>query len=124
LIVDDEQAIRHISKELLENHGYKVSTAKNGIEALETFEKNSSRMDLVVTDMAMPQMAGDKLSIELIKKYPNIPIILATGYSESISEEKASPIGIKKLLSKPVEVKVIAKMIREILDENNKNDGV
>ncbi len=71
MIVDDEQAIRHISKELLENHGYKVSTAKNGIEALETFEKNSSRMDLVVTDMAMPQMAGDKLSIELIKKYPN-----------------------------------------------------
>lgn len=117
MIVDDEEAIRDISKKLLENHGYKVSTAENGIDALEKFEKNSNRIDLVVTDMSMPQMAGDKLSIELIKNYPDIPIILTTGYSESISEEKASSIGIRRLLFKPVEMRVLAKTIREVLDE-------
>jgi len=67
--------------------------------------------------MAMPNMPGDKLDVELAEIRPGIPILLCTGFSETMSEEKAASLGIKGFLWKPIVMKDLAQKIREVLDE-------
>ena len=105
-----------MTKKALERMGYKVSSRTSSIEALEAFTANPKKYDLIITDLAMPNMSGDKLSVELIKIRPDIPIILSTGFSERINEEKAVSIGIKGFLEKPIVKLQMAKMIRKVLD--------
>ncbi|MBT3175811.1 MAG: response regulator [Desulfobacula sp.] len=77
---------------------------------------NPDKFDLVITDMAMPDMSGDKLSAELIKIRPDIPVLLCTGFSGNMSEKKAASLGIKGFLLKPIVIKDLAQKIREGLD--------
>ncbi len=72
--------------------------------------------DLVITDMAMPNMSGDKLASELIKIRPDIPVLLCTGFSERMPEEKAATLGIKGFLLKPIVMKDLSDKMREVLD--------
>ena len=67
--------------------------------------------------MNMPQMTGDKLSSELMNAKPDIPIILCSGFSKRISEERVSEIGIRSLLKKPVLKSILAETVRKVLDE-------
>jgi CheY-like chemotaxis protein len=113
--VDDEEAILTIEKQVLERLGYQVTSRTSSLEALEAFRANPDRFDLVITDTAMPNMSGDKLSGELIKIRPDIPILLCTGFSETISEKKAASMGIKGFLLKPIVMKDLAQKIREVL---------
>ena len=76
------------------------------------------KFDMVVTDMAMPNMPGDKLSAELIKIRSDIPILICTGFSETLSEEKAISLGIKGFLLKPINRKSLSQKIREVLDNS------
>jgi len=118
LLVDDEEAIIEMEKPMLERLGYQVSLRTSSIEALETFRATPDRFDLVITDMAMPNMSGDKLSVELIKIRSDIPILLCTGFSEAMSEGKATSLGIKGFLLKPIVMKNFVQKIREMLDSN------
>ncbi len=81
LFVDDETYLVSIGKEILESLGYHVVTFTNSISALEPFNSNPDRFDLVITDMTMPNMTGEKLATELMSIRPNLPIILCTGCS-------------------------------------------
>ncbi len=119
LIVDDEEEILAMEKKMLERLGYQVTSLTDSMEALETFRANPHRFDLIITDMAMPNLSGDKLSIELIKLRPDIPILLCTGFSETISEEKAKLMGIKGFLTKPITRMDLSKKIREVLGTNS-----
>ena len=121
LIVDDEDAIIVMEKIILERLGYHVSTHTSSIEALEAFRANPDKFDIVVTDMSMPKMSGDKLAMELIRIRPDIPILLCTGFSETMTNEKTKTLGIKGLLMKPVIKNDLAKKIREVLDDTDKN---
>jgi CheY-like chemotaxis protein len=118
LFVDDEELILQMETVLLERMGYQVTSRTSSIEALEAFRKNPDKFDMVITDMAMPNMSGDKLSVELIKIRPDIPVLLCTGFSENMSEEKAASMGIKGFLLKPIVIKSLDQKIREVLDEN------
>ena len=117
LLVDDEEAILSMEKLMLERLGYHVTSRTSSIEALETFRAAPDKFDLVITDMAMPNMPGNKLSAELIKIRPGIPVLLCTGFSETMSEEKAASIGIKGFLWKPIVMKDLSQKIREVLDK-------
>jgi PAS domain S-box-containing protein len=116
LFVDDELAIAEISKTLLSRLGYDVVTRTSSIEALELFKSQPDRFDLVITDMTMPNMTGIDLSKSILKINPIMPIILCTGFSESISEEKIEKIGIRKFVMKPLLIKDIAHTLRHVLD--------
>jgi len=118
LLIDDEIVIIKLVKQVLERLGYQVTSHSHSLEALEAFRKNPNNFDLVITDMAMPTLAGDKLSAELLKIRSEIPILLCTGYSETLSEEEAASLGIKGFLLKPIVMKDISQKIREVLDEN------
>ncbi len=117
LFVDDEPSLVHIGKQILERLGYDVTTRTSSLEALELFKIKSEKFDLVITDMTMPGMTGDQLSGEFIKIRADIPIILCTGYSKNISEDKARGIGIRALVMKPVVAKQLADIVRQVLDE-------
>ncbi|MCK5684607.1 response regulator, partial [bacterium] len=118
LLVDDEKEILTMEKEMLERLGYQVTICSNSVEALKVFRGRLDNFDLVITDMAMPNMSGDRLSVELVKIRPDIPILLCTGFSDTMSEQKAASIGIKGFLLKPIIMKDIALKIREVLEEN------
>ncbi len=117
LLVDDEEDIITMEKQMLERLDYQVVSHTSSLEALEAFRAQPDKFDLVITDMAMPNMPGDKLSAELIKMRSDIPILICTGFSETMSEKKADAKGIKGFLLKPIVMKDLAEKIREVLDK-------
>jgi len=116
LFVDDEKILAELAKTMLESFGYKVVVRTSSVEALELFRAKPDEFDLVLTDMTMPNMTGDKLAGEMLRIRPNIPIILCTGFSEQMTEEKAKKVGIRGFVMKPIVMREIAQIIREILD--------
>lgn len=116
MLVDDETMIITIVQKTLGLLGYNLTSHTSSIEALEDFMVNPDQFDMVITDLAMPNMSGDNLAIELLKIRPDIPILLCTGFSEFISEEKAISIGIKGFLMKPLVMADLARKIRDLLD--------
>jgi len=123
LFVDDEKALVDIGVQLLEHLGYQVVGRTSSIEALEAFRNQPEKFDLVVSDQTMPNMTGEMLAKELIRIRPDIPIVLCTGYSEIISEEKAAALGIKKLIMKPILMREISQTIRQILDQKDNTEN-
>ena len=117
LFVDDEQALVAMVQEMLERLGYEVVIRTSSVEALETFRKGLDEFDLVITDMTMPYMTGENLAVELMQTRSDIPIVLCTGFSEMIDEEKAKAIGIRAFVMKPLVMNELAKTIRKVLDE-------
>jgi PAS domain S-box-containing protein len=119
LFVDDEQDIVNVGKRILENLGFTVTIVTSSLDALELFKKTPNQFDLIITDMTMPRMTGDELSSELIHIRPDIPIIVCTGYSEKLTEEKAMSIGIRAYMGKPLLKSEMAETIRRVLDCQN-----
>ena len=122
LLVDDEQLIVEIGQGMLEHLGYRVVVRTSSVEALELFRAKADQFDLVITDMTMPNLTGDKLAKELMDIRPDIPIILCTGFSEYISEEKAKALGIQEFVMKPLVMKDLAKAVRRALDSRKKKN--
>ncbi len=102
---------------MLERFGYEVVTRTSSIDALELFRAKPDKFDLVITDMTMPNMTGDTLAKEMMKIRPGIPVILCTGFSEVMPEDKAKALGIREYVMKPILSRDIAKVIRRVLDE-------
>jgi PAS domain S-box-containing protein len=121
LLVDDEPALIDVGRQLLEKLGYRVSTAGASTAALEMFRRAPHTIDMVVTDMTMPKMTGDKLAAELLNIRPDLPILLATGYGSNIFAGKVRKMGIKALLHKPIVEADLARIVRKVLDESKKN---
>jgi PAS domain S-box-containing protein len=116
LFVDDEMALVELGQRMFSSLGYQVTARASSIEALELFRARRSDFDLVVTDMTMPDMTGADLAKEMLAIRPDMPIILCTGFSELISEERAKQIGIRAFLMKPLTRKDLATVIRAVLD--------
>jgi CheY-like chemotaxis protein len=116
LLIDDEQQIIDIERQILERLGYKVTSKTDSQEALEEFATQPDRFDLVITDMTMPKMTGDQLARRMMEIKPQIPVILCTGFNEAITEEKALAMGIDKFVMKPVVKDELATTIRSVLD--------
>ena len=116
LLVDDEEQIIDIEQQILERLGYKVTPKTDSEEALEEFAAQPDRFDLVITDMTMPKMTGDQLARRMMAIKPQIPVILCTGFNETISEEKALAMGIDKFVMKPIVKDELASTIRTVLD--------
>jgi len=116
LFIDDEQILGKAVKEGLRYLGYRVISRTSSIEALDLFRKHPDQFDLVITDIIMPGMSGDRLAQEMLKLRQDIPVILCTGYSEQMTEEKAKELGARELIMKPMEIRDLAQTIRKVLD--------
>ncbi|MBN2122888.1 MAG: PAS domain S-box protein [Deltaproteobacteria bacterium] len=116
LFVDDERLLVDIGKQVLERLGYRVTATASSLEALNFFRESPDRFDLVITDMTMPQMTGDRLAVELMRIRPEIPIILCTGFSHLVSDEKVKRAGIREFVMKPIVIRDLANTVRKVLD--------
>jgi CheY-like chemotaxis protein len=117
LFVDDEAPIVKMGRRNLEGLGYSVTTRTSSVEALELFRSKPNNFDLIITDMTMPDLTGDRLAVEVIRIRPDMPVILITGYSRKISDESAADLGIKAFAYKPIVKADLAKTVRKVLDE-------
>ena len=116
LFVDDEKSIVDMCQEMLTRLGYHVETALTPVEALEKYQRNPKRFDLIITDMTMPQMTGLQLTKRLKAIEPQARIILCTGFSAYITPEKAEAMGIMGYLMKPIVKLEMAGLVRKVLD--------
>lgn len=117
LVVDDEPAIVTLLSRGLEMLGYRVEGFTDSLEALEAFRADPAAFDMVLTDQTMPKMTGIELARRVLELRPEIPIVLATGYSDSVNETIARRAGVRDFLFKPVSPRAIASRIHEILHE-------
>ncbi len=117
LFIDDEEALVKIGHQSLERLGYKVEATTSPIEALAIFRSKPDQFDLIITDMTMPLMTGDKLIKEILNIRSDTPAILCTGFSEKIDEKKAKAIGAADYIEKPIDKLNLAFKVRSVLDK-------
>ncbi len=116
LLVEDEEAVRRGGKRMLETRGYTVHEAGSGVEALEIMEELEGKVDIVVSDVVMPEMDGPSLLRELRKKYPDMKFIFVSGYAEDAFARNLPPEAKFGFLPKPFSLKQLAVAVKETLD--------
>ncbi len=116
LLVDDEPELVDVGKKLLENLGYRVIPSVGALHALEVFRADPTKFDLVLTDFTMPYMTGIELAEKLLQLRQDIPVILVTGFSETMSAEQSYKMGIREFLMKPLINEELSHCIRRVLD--------
>jgi signal transduction histidine kinase/ABC-type amino acid transport substrate-binding protein/ActR/RegA family two-component response regulator len=116
MVVDDEETIALMEKQMLESLGYTVTVKQSSMDALREFSDHPESYDLVITDMAMPTMNGDELALRIMALRPELPVILCTGFSEIIDEPRAKSIGIREFVMKPIIKRNLGEIVRHALD--------
>ena len=122
LFVDDEEDIVHMRTRMLSYLGYRVLPATGPEQAMSLFADNRGHIDLLITDHTMPRQTGLQLAAAISAQQPDLPIILCSGYSEAVSPEEAEQAGVRRFLAKPVDMRMLAIAIRELLPERNRGE--
>lgn len=117
LLIDDEEVIRELGKEVLEQLGYKVLLAEDGVEAMKIYKKNADQIDLVILDIVMPKAGGKTTFSELRGKNPALKIIVSSGYSIDGDAQDLMRSGAHAFIQKPYRVDELSSVIRRVLDE-------
>jgi PAS domain S-box-containing protein len=115
LVVDDEPGVLKMNQEILERLGYRVQACNSSSEALNLFEKEPHAWDIVVTDQTMPKLTGVALATRILERRPELPIIIATGYSEELDLERAQALGMRGFLQKPYNRQALARAMHDLL---------
>lgn len=116
LVIDDESNIVRLEEEILSILGYHVVSRTDSVEALRLFQENPEIFDLVITDMNMPSMEGDRLVRKLLELRNDIPIIMCTGSFKIIDQGKMKSMGLRECIMKPLSLNILAETVRQVLD--------
>ncbi len=117
LIVDDEDTIAQLFERMLRKLGYSPTVFTDSLEAVAKFRKNPNDFDLVLTDMTMPKMTGAELTREVLSLRPELPVIMTTGFNETIDREMAMRLGVREFLLKPVKKEKLSQVVRTVLGD-------
>lgn len=117
LLVDDQEVVLDVGRELLEALGYTVLLSKGGKEALEIFQKNMAIISLVVLDMIMPSMSGRETYDRLKEINPGVKVILSSGYSIDGEAKKILERGVNGFIQKPFNIFQVSRIVRNVIDE-------
>ncbi len=117
LLVDDEDLIIHVTKEILQSLGYRILTARSGREAIDIYQKHRDDIDLVILDMILPGMNGSEIFDCLKRANPDLKAILSSGYSMDGEAQKILARGCRAFLQKPFDVQSLSQTVREILHQ-------
>jgi two-component system cell cycle sensor histidine kinase/response regulator CckA len=115
LLVDDEEIVMNVMKEILEALGYHILAAKNGQDAMTIYELNKDKIDLVILDMVMPEMGGGKIFDHLKEINPEIKVILSSGYSLNGEAAGIMARGCRGFIQKPATMANLSQKVREVL---------
>ena len=121
LLVDDEMGILELGRLMLQSYGYTVITAEDGLNALEVYKSHASNIDLVLLDLGMPKMSGQRCLGELLKINSDLKVVVASGYSLQGPAKGILEAGAKGYVSKPYQMAEMMTIVREVLDA--KTDG-
>jgi len=116
LVVDDEESIRDLAKDILETHGYRVLLAEDGSQAVEIFEKHNGSIGLVILDMVMPKMGGHETFQRLKELNPKVKALLSTGYSQNGKAKEILDSGVMGFVQKPYQHTTLLSKVRTALD--------
>ena len=117
LFVDDEELLVELGAKMLERLGYSVTATNDSTEALRLFNESPSRFDVIVTDQSMPHLTGLRLAEHVLKVRPEMPVIICTGHSDSVTPETIMAAGVREFLMKPLSKQELAQAVRKVLDE-------
>ncbi|HEX5964184.1 MAG TPA: PAS domain-containing protein [Gemmatimonadales bacterium] len=117
LLVEDEQAVRNVATRVLMNQGYFVLAACNGEEALAIAEKVGGAIDLILTDVVMPDMAGPELVERLLERWPGLRVVYMSGYARGDKVRAGMQDQETSFLQKPFSADSLVVMVREVLDQ-------
>ena len=120
LFIDDEAALVQIAVTRFADLGYEIVGKTDSLEAMELFHSDPDYFDLIITDQTLPGLTGKELSKSVQEIRPGMPIILCTGYSNSINPKEAERIGIKQCIYKPVSMRDMPGIVRRVLDDSKK----
>lgn len=115
LVADDEELIRDITEEILQDLGYTVTLCQDGEEAVEIYQKNFRDFDLVIIDIIMPKLGGLRCFLELKKINPNVMVIVSSGYATKEEKEKLLKAGIMGIVQKPFTIDNLSKVVLKVL---------
>ncbi|MCJ7616718.1 MAG: response regulator, partial [Desulfobacterales bacterium] len=118
LIIDDEETLRNQGRDMLAKYGYTAITSETGERAIEIYEKEKDRIDLVILDIGMPGMGGYKCLEQLVKIDPEIKVIVASGYTTSARVEELLKFGAADFIDKPYRLRDMFQRIRRVLDQD------
>jgi PAS domain S-box-containing protein len=118
LLVDDEEPIRSLGTQILEEFGYTVLTAADGESALRLYSEEQEKIDLVILDLIMPGMGGKLCLVELLKINLEAKVAIASGYSPDGPTKEILKNGAKGFISKPYDLRQMLRVVREVLDQN------
>ena len=116
LVVDDEEALRSLAREMLEAFGYRVLLAQNGEEAVKIYAEHGNEIDLAILDMVMPKMGGRETFLKLKELNPKVKALLSTGYSRDGRAQAILRSGVKGFIQKPYQVYELLAEVRKVLD--------
>lgn len=116
LVAEDEDGVRLVIHRMLERLNYRVLTARDGTEALRLYERHGNEVALVLTDLVMPELGGDRLIGELKRRNPNVKIVVMSGYLLGEEQKFIQAPNIYGWLQKPPRFQILAKVIREALE--------
>ena len=114
LLIDDEASIIGMATQILEKHGYSVTSFMDGQEALSHFKNQPYQFDLIITDLIMPTYSGSELASAITEVNPNVPIILSTGFSDKISKSACASWGVDKVINKPFTISELLTAIEHL----------
>lgn len=116
LLVEDEEQVLFVAKNMLAALGFAVMEAKNGREALESYRNNGSGIDLVITDIGMPLMGGYELIGELKKINPALPMVVSSGFGDTVVSSRLAREDVAGLVSKPYNLDQLREVLKSVLD--------
>jgi CheY-like chemotaxis protein len=116
LVVDDEEPVRALLQRILEEGGYTVLLARDGVEATELYAERSTEIDLVVLDIIMPRMGGRKTYERLREVNPGVKVLLSSGYSKKGQAQDILAAGARGFLQKPYDLRAVLRRVREVLE--------
>ncbi len=122
LIVEDDPAVREVMQGLLTDLGYEVLVAQDGREALKAIAARQGRIDLVISDIVMPTMGGKELFDHVHREWARIPFLFTTGYSENVVHTQFVKKADISFLTKPFGRDVLARKVREMLEQGRKDE--
>lgn len=120
LIIEDEEAQLNLVKKILNKYGYTVLKAEDGQKGLDIYIKNKDSIDLVILDLVMPKMSGDKVFEEMVKINNKVKVIISSGHSEE-KMQKGIFTFAKGFISKPFRIKEFIRKVRAVLDMDDEN---
>jgi signal transduction histidine kinase/ActR/RegA family two-component response regulator len=120
LVVDDETAVREVLREALEAEGCEVMVAESGEMALRIYDARKGKLDIVFTDIGMPEMSGWELASEIRKRSQTIPLAIVSGWADAISCDARQAISADWVVSKPFDIATIAGIANEVAERNNR----